>query len=44
LKIIHKKQKALAVEKIAGYAALRLCIQLRTPATIEPTMKNVAIA
>jgi hypothetical protein len=42
--IIHTYLKSIAILKLAGYAAWRFFIQLRMPATIEPTIKNVAIA
>ena len=42
--VIHNYLEALAAENLFDYAAFRLCIQLRIPATIDPTIKNVAIA
>ena len=42
--VIHNYLEALAVENLCDYATLRLFTQLRMPATIEPTIKKVAIA
>ena len=42
--VIHNYLEALAGENLSDYAALRLFIQLRIPATMDPIMKNAAIA
>lgn len=42
--VIHNYLEAIAVENLCDYAAFRLCIQLRIPATMDPIMKNAAIA
>lgn len=39
-----KTGNPIVFSELTDYAALRLFSQLRMPATIEPTIKNVAIA
>jgi hypothetical protein len=42
--IIHKYLDGLAFWKLASYTVFLLFIQLRIPATMDPTIKKVAIA